>query len=100
MVQPMDSHRVASSGSYSSMRSSIMVLRVSLSSRVATRVAKRIALSVVSFSLVVRSLEALVRSDNPKGRDWKSTGLMGDDGRGGASGIVYVGSGSTVDHGF
>ena len=65
----MDFYKAASVGSFLSclsMRSSIIVLRVSLSSKVAARIAKRMTCSVASLSLAVRSAKALVRSDSSK----------------------------------
>ena len=61
----MDSHNVASLGS--SVGFVTMSSVAKLSSIAAASMAKWVTLSVASFSAAVRLLEALVRSDSPKG---------------------------------
>ena len=84
----MDSYKADSSASFSSTRSLIMELRVSLFFRMATRVARRMTLSVASFSLAVRSLKALVSFESPKGNTWWSTGFGEGSSLGKISGMV------------
>ena len=62
----MDSHKAALSDSCFSMRSSIMVLRILLSSKMATIVIRLMTRLVILFSLLVHSAKTLNKLDSPK----------------------------------